>query len=132
MEEGFRACIQNHPRGIFPGGCGGGEAPAGGTLTEALHGVRAEDLAGPLGAEVVTSDILTVASAEHQLIPVFLLLGCQNLVSDSHCGPTQAQELLGLGGTKLCWTCLGVTPTTPRVGTQAAWSREVTASPPLP
>lgn len=55
----------------------------GRTLTEALHGVRAEDLAGSLGPEVVTSNIFTVTSAEHQLIPVFLLLRFQSLVSDS-------------------------------------------------
>lgn len=60
----------------------------GRTLTEALHGVCAEDLAGPLGPEVVASNVLTVASAKHQLIPVFLLLRFRNLVSDSHCGPT--------------------------------------------
>ena len=55
----------------------------GRALTQTLHGVRAENLAGPLGPEVVASNIFTVASTEHQLIPVFLLLRFQNLISDS-------------------------------------------------
>lgn len=120
------------PMAYFPVGVEEGKPPAGRILTEALHGVRAEDLAGPLGAEVVTSDILTVASAEHQLISVFLLLRFQNFMSDSHYEPTLAPELVGMDGTMLCWTSLAVTPTTPRVGTQAAWSREAAASPSLP
>lgn len=54
----------------------------GRALTQTLHGVHAENLAGPLGPEVVASNIFTVASTEHQLIPVFLLQRFQNLISD--------------------------------------------------
>lgn len=46
----------------------------GGALTEALHGIRAEDLAGSLGPEVVTGNVLTVAPTEHQPVAVFFLL----------------------------------------------------------
>lgn len=46
----------------------------GRTLTEALHGVRAEDPAHPLRPEVVAGNIFTVAPAEHQLVAVFFLL----------------------------------------------------------
>lgn len=49
-------------------------------LTEALHGIRAEDLAGSLGPEVVTGNVFTVAPTEHQPVAVFFLLGVQILV----------------------------------------------------
>lgn len=49
-------------------------------LTEALHGIRAEDLVGPLRPEVVTGNIFTVASTEHQLVAVFFLLRSQILL----------------------------------------------------
>lgn len=84
----------------------------GRTLTEALHGVRAEDLAGSLGPEVVTSNIFTVASAEHQLIPVFLLLRFQSLMSDSPPSslvyaasvcPTLGSGASGMLGAMPCW-----------------------------
>ena len=42
-------------------------------LTQALHGVRAEDLAGPLGPEVVTGYVLTVTATEHQPVAVLFL-----------------------------------------------------------
>lgn len=60
------------------GGVGGQEV--GRALTEALHGIRAEDLAGPLRPEVVTGNIFTVAPTEHQLVAVFFLLRFQILV----------------------------------------------------
>lgn len=46
----------------------------GRALTEALHGIRAEDLAGSFGPEVVTGNVFTVAPTEHQLVAVFFLL----------------------------------------------------------
>lgn len=46
-------------------------------LTQALHGVRAEDLAGPLRPEVVTGYVLTVTATEHQPVAVLFLLRCQ-------------------------------------------------------
>lgn len=52
----------------------------GRALTEALHEIRAEDLAGSLGPEVVTGDVFTVAATEHQLVAVFLLPRFQILV----------------------------------------------------
>ena len=58
------------------GGTGGQEV--GRVLTEALHGVRAEDLAGPLGPEVVTGNIFTVTPTEHHLVAVFFLLRFQS------------------------------------------------------
>lgn len=51
----------------------------GRALTEALHGVCAEDLAGPLWPEVVTGNVFTVASTEHQPVAVFFLLRSQIL-----------------------------------------------------
>ena len=51
----------------------------GRVLTEALHGIRAEDLAGPLGPEVVTGNVFTVTPAEHQPVAVLLLLRFQIL-----------------------------------------------------
>ena len=42
-------------------------------LTQALHGVHAEDLAGPLGPEVVTGYVLTVTATEHQPVAVLFL-----------------------------------------------------------
>lgn len=86
----------------------------GRALTQTLHGVRAENLAGPLGPEVVASNIFTVASTEHQLIPVFLLLRFQSLLSDSPssmqplCAIPWAQELLGVRGTMPCWASPGL------------------------
>jgi hypothetical protein len=56
-------------------------------LTEALHGVCAEDLAGPLGPEVVTGSILTVTPTEHQLVAVFLLLRSHVPKSSPSCSP---------------------------------------------
>lgn len=50
------------------GGARGQEV--GRALTEALHGIRAEDLAGSLRPEVVTGNIFTVAPTEHQLVAV--------------------------------------------------------------
>lgn len=52
----------------------------GGALTEALHEIHAEDLAGPLGPEVIAGDVFTVTATQHQLVPVFLLLRFQILV----------------------------------------------------
>lgn len=49
----------------------------GRVLTQAPHGIPAEDLAGPLGPEVVTGNIFTVALTEHQLVAVFFLLRFQ-------------------------------------------------------
>lgn len=46
----------------------------GRALTEALHEVCAEDLAGPLRPEIVTGNVFTVAPTEHQLVAVFFLL----------------------------------------------------------
>lgn len=67
------------PGGLL-GGSGGREV--GRALTEALHGIRAEDLVGPLRPEVVTGDIFTVASTEHQLVAVFFLLRFQILLGE--------------------------------------------------
>ena len=52
----------------------------GGALTEALHGIRAEDLAGALGSEVVTGNVFAVTPTEHQLVVVFFLLRFHILV----------------------------------------------------
>lgn len=60
------------------GGVGGQEV--GRALTEALHGICAEDLAGPLWPEVVTGKVFTVAPTEHQLVAVFFLLRFQILM----------------------------------------------------
>ena len=103
--------------------------PVGVTLTEALHWVCGDYLAGPLGAEVVTGDVLTVASAEHQLIPVFLLLRFQNLMSDSLGGPTL--ELVGMGVAPRCaGPPLGSLPRLPGWGPRQLGAR--TSQPPLP
>lgn len=83
----------------------------GRTLTEALHGIRAEDLAGPLRPEVVTRNIFTVASTKHQLIPVFLLLGFQNLMSDRPLiyASTEHPTLgLGVSGDVWSYAMLGI------------------------
>lgn len=59
---------------------GDGRQEVGRALTEALHGIRAEDLAGPLRPEVVTGNMFTVAPTEHQLVAVFFLLRFQILM----------------------------------------------------
>lgn len=64
----------------------------GRALTEALHGIRAEDLAGSLRPEVVTGNIFTVAPTEHQLVAVFFLLRFQILVGQD---PSFRQFLSG-------------------------------------
>lgn len=64
--------------GLSRGAAGGQEV--GGALTEALHEIHAEDLAGSLGPEVVTGNVFTVAATEHQLVAVFLLPRFQILV----------------------------------------------------
>lgn len=68
------ACPSQLAKGLDSsrGGAGGQEVSR--TLTEALHGVRAEDPAGPLWPEVVAGNIFTVAPAEHQLVAVLFLL----------------------------------------------------------
>lgn len=64
--------------GLSLGAAAGQEV--GGALTEALHGIRAEDLAGSLGPEVVTGNVLAVAPTEHQPVAVFFLLRFHVLV----------------------------------------------------
>lgn len=51
----------------------------GTALTKALHGIRIEDLGGPLAPEVVTGDVFTVTPTEHQPVAVFFLLRFQIL-----------------------------------------------------
>lgn len=85
MEKGFltSACVIPNLSQLAEGweGAGGGAGgqDMGGELTEALHGIRAEDLAGPLGPEVVTGNIFTVTPTEHQPVAVFFLLRFQIL-----------------------------------------------------
>lgn len=54
-------------------------------VCQALHGVRAEDLAGPLRPEVVTGYVLTVTATEHQPVAVLFLLRCQASRSGPPC-----------------------------------------------
>lgn len=73
----------------------------GRVLTEAPHGIRAEDLAGPLRPEVVTGNIFTVAPTEHQLVAVFFLLRLPILMGQDllfvHFLPGASAGLVGWG-----------------------------------
>lgn len=80
--KGFltQACLTPSTPSCLPIGRGPGGFEVGRALTEALHGIRAEDLAGPLRPEVVTGNIFTVTPTEHQLVAVFFLLRSQILM----------------------------------------------------